>query len=903
MTPLHIAAAEGHNDLVNLLLDNGAYINALSRLFCKCTILPEHWLAPLWTPLHTSICRGHESTTRLLLSRGASTNVTTRHRGSDKEKRRFTALHSACAVDSVDAARALVDGGHQTDVTVRDHNKLTPLAYAFFRGNCAMIDFLVEHGVDINVKIGPLNALGHACLLGYYAEALRLLDLGATSQCDYGANGEPPVYFHLIAVAGAPDFPSSRSTRQKEFRLELLNRLIKYGIDIDQQGNDGTAALMEAASFHRVDVVKALLYSGADVRAAVRRVFGIDIGALGKAIVSSSNEPQKTPRGAMLNTVRALLEAMGKTPAPRLQGSGLVGPGDDRSGTTDDFDIGNALRLVCSSPRKHEDKIEVVAALLRYSRAVEIANVGSDLVYESMLAANFDISDLLLKNGFNGPCERQFGHLIQKFLKQNIHEGLRHIVDRFPDTAPRILCDAVETGCVDCAELLIEKGVSINSRDRNRNSLLFAAFTLGDTDMVEMLLRNGADADEFTKNGESLKAVAASNIDSHMMKLLLDFGASIHSPPPGKPGKSPQHSDMGLLDIAISYGLPDAVRVIVGHKYYSAPTDEEISRHWQTVIYSPSWGFHQESILSTLLETKGFDTDQIFTMTIKQLDRVIVTTPLHFCAAVSLVDDKTPLIDVLIRAGADIHKHLPVGRISQTQTPKLEPGLGGAAGFEGTTPLKWAIEFSSINVVRTFLEETDMGHGPFLNPALVEDETTRLRLMLLYAKAACRRQHPKMFSLLFKKGLDRIICDEDGNTVMHMICDYVETFWPNGKPGWTMQHIAEHSAFSLVSCLKWGEMCLLRNKKGLSGTDRVLQILKYSGDCEFRQTLAKHWREIIDYTEGSDPRLTTSFVVSDYTGDDDDGFDYDSEEDEPAYDSGDDELSEDSDDDPIEATI
>ncbi|RYC54637.1 hypothetical protein CHU98_g11573 [Xylaria longipes] len=821
-TPLHVAAARGNDKLVNLLLDNGADINALSRLYCTCATPPDHRVAPLWTPLHTSMCHRHESTTRLLLSRGASANVTTRYRGQDD--RRFTALHSACTVDLLDAARALVDGGYQTDVTVRDHKNLTPLAYAFFRGNWAMIDFLLAHGADVNATIGPLNALGHACLLGYYAEALRLLDLGATLQCKSDIYHEPPIYFHLIAVAELPTFHHLAHPNKRNSGLSLT------------------------------DVVKALLHSGADVRdSSAHDDVNYGSCALDKAISLNSEESQKTPKGAMLNTIEALLEAMAQTSAPRLVEIDEVGPDNNESDTTDDVDISNAFRMICSLPHKHEDKLEVVALLLRYNRAVEMANVEPNLIHASILGTNYDISTLLLDNGFNRPCEKQFEHLIRQLLKNDFAEGLCHLLNRFPNIAPlirngQLLCDAIDAGSEECAELLINEGVSIYSRNKDGSSLLFAACMMGDTHTAELLLENGADPDECTQDGDPLTTIAALDEDRDMVRLLLDYGASIHSSPPGR---LTRHPNMGFLDIAISFGLIDAVDEIVDHKNFGSPTDEEISRHWQTVINTPCSAARQGIMIDILLGSKRFDKDQIFMMTDDEPGSVVEITPLHLCVVVGLFMNRIGIIQELVNSGADIHKRLPVRPNTQTQGLEPESKLKGVVGFEGKTPLGWAIEFSSIRVVRALLKEKALLYNQFLG---LEMEETRMDLMLHYAKAACRRQKPVMFSLLFKNGLDRTIYDEDGNTIIHMICDYVETFWPNNEPEWTMECIAERAAFSLITCLKWAVMYELRNKKGVSGMDRVLQILKYSGNCEFRQTLAKHWLAALDDSdEEEDP--------------------------------------------------
>jgi FOG: Ankyrin repeat len=54
---LILASAKGHTEVVGLLLDRGAYINATDHTG--------------WTPLHAAIYGGHAEVVRLLLERGA----------------------------------------------------------------------------------------------------------------------------------------------------------------------------------------------------------------------------------------------------------------------------------------------------------------------------------------------------------------------------------------------------------------------------------------------------------------------------------------------------------------------------------------------------------------------------------------------------------------------------------------------------------------------------------------------------------------------------------------------------------------------------------------------------------------------------------------------------------------
>lgn len=121
-TPLHIAADYGHKDVAELLINNGAEVDALSA--CAST------------PLSSATICGHKDIVELLIAKGAAVNT--------KTTKGFIPLHFASSRGHKEIVELLIAKG--ADVNAKDEEGRTPLAEAIKGKHDAVADLLRLHG-------------------------------------------------------------------------------------------------------------------------------------------------------------------------------------------------------------------------------------------------------------------------------------------------------------------------------------------------------------------------------------------------------------------------------------------------------------------------------------------------------------------------------------------------------------------------------------------------------------------------------------------------------------------------------------------------------------------------------------------------------------------------------------
>jgi cytohesin len=296
MTPLHYAADEGHTEVVELLIANGADVNAKNENG--------------WTPLHLAAYWGGKEIVELLIAAGADVNakdmsnwigtpldiathpenpidtaeiaeLLRKHGGKTSEELKDLeavkeSIHAAARVGHIEAVKQHLTAG--TDVNAKGGVRgETPLHSAAGKGHKEVAELLIANGADVNAKDrGGFMPLDEAII----NENTEIVDLlrkhdgksGAEDSIQVAASvgNIEAVKQHLAAgadVNAKDDWGMTPLHRTAEMgRKEIAELLIAKGADVNAQSDMGTP-LHLAAGFGHKEIVELLIANGADVNA------------------------------------------------------------------------------------------------------------------------------------------------------------------------------------------------------------------------------------------------------------------------------------------------------------------------------------------------------------------------------------------------------------------------------------------------------------------------------------------------------------------------------------------------------------------------------------------------------------------------------------------------------------
>jgi ankyrin repeat protein len=153
LTPLLYAARLGHEAVVKLLLEKGAELETKNTYGL--------------TPLSCAAGNGHEAVVKLLLEKGAELET--------KDEDGLTPLLYAAANGHEAVVKLLLEKG--AELEAKDEDGLTPLLYAAANGHEAVVKLLLEKGAELETKNGKgQTPLSYAAGYGHEAVVKLLLE-------------------------------------------------------------------------------------------------------------------------------------------------------------------------------------------------------------------------------------------------------------------------------------------------------------------------------------------------------------------------------------------------------------------------------------------------------------------------------------------------------------------------------------------------------------------------------------------------------------------------------------------------------------------------------------------------------------------------------------------------------
>ena len=210
VTPLIIAARNGHLNSVKILLGYGADIEARGTL--KTGIEVIEGCTPLWA----AASFGRLDVVKLLIEQNADVDGRT-STGS-------TPLRTAVINGHLDVVRCLVESG--ADVNARNDYESTPLMAACYYGHVSVVTYLINKGafMDLQYQDSGNTALHDAVKRGYLEMVSQLLSRGA-SQLPNNQGLTPLLHACDLRSIEMVEYLINRPECTKEQRIDALELL------------------------------------------------------------------------------------------------------------------------------------------------------------------------------------------------------------------------------------------------------------------------------------------------------------------------------------------------------------------------------------------------------------------------------------------------------------------------------------------------------------------------------------------------------------------------------------------------------------------------------------------------------------------------------------------------------
>ncbi|KAL8707961.1 MAG: hypothetical protein Q9220_007104 [cf. Caloplaca sp. 1 TL-2023] len=592
-TPLILAAGHSFDEVVKILLEHGAEVDAFTKAG--------------FTALHQAAQKGDCSTAKIILDHGASTSALT--------QRGWAALHMAAEDGFQDVVELLLDYGDDVEVVGGEQSK-TPCHLTAVGGHGETMRLLLARGASIDTCNKAGRSLlhfaagnGHDKLVGWLLDhgadiAAKTNDYGWTSLLDATSNGYLSVVTMLIQRGADPR--AAIRTGLTALHLSAMHKhpeiaelLIKHGADVNALDVEGWTILHCAILNRQARLVDLLLLRGVDVNSSSKDVSP-------PLHTAATKEDHVTARllleyGASIDSQWGIQQRTALFEAISIKDRATVEVLLE-NGANPNLALANGV--TCLHKAASTDQVDVIQALIKHgalincqqengwtslSSAVKadhlrsvmtLLELGADpnvpsgtawtALHQASSKGQANILRVLIDGGANLYAKDKNGWTPLNIAVREQHPRCVDILSRsvnpniFAEGGWTCLHEVARSGNVEILQDLIEKHINLNAQDESGWTALTLAAGWGQLEMVKImlekgadpniatndewtalhdaaeaghveivsaLLQAGADPERFTKIGSASTPIHCAIDNSHrdVVKILIDHGASLQS--------------------------------------------------------------------------------------------------------------------------------------------------------------------------------------------------------------------------------------------------------------------------------------------------------------------------------------------------------------------------------------
>lgn len=512
-TSLYYEILENHPEAAHILIDKGADVN----LSTTKQGVP---------PLLKAIEERNPPVVKFLLQNGADVTVT------DGKKK--NALHYAVEYGWPLFANYLTGNGLNINTTVG--KDLPLLYYAVLRSSPLMVDWLLRKGADITVKTPKGQTVLHAAARTFNLPLIKLcLEKGIDINVK-DSLGHTPLMALLEATWEYADIPDSMEMRYTAFmfmvkagaNIKIKDRnnttllhfaaksdapriarfLLDKGLPVDGETVTSTppgqrkagTPLVTAAGNNRLEMVRLLLSKGADINA---NKGDYDKTALHRAVEMgyTAIADYLIKSGARLD----IADRQGRTPvyyAVSNSYTGLIRLFVSKGETILVKDKYNNYAVLYALENGYTEPLDMALSPQNHLSAANAKElVGSTLLHSAVTAGS------------------------KKYVQYCLDKGVS--IDARDRNGLTPLFKLFQRRRFELAPFLLEKGADVNAVDSTGNTPVFYAAAMGNLELFQTFAPKGADLLITGKNGQTLLHAAAKSDNIQIATILLEKGIKV----------------------------------------------------------------------------------------------------------------------------------------------------------------------------------------------------------------------------------------------------------------------------------------------------------------------------------------------------------------------------------------